>query len=92
EEWIASGVPVIISVAWGRNQLTGAPIPTSAGHLEVLAGFDARGNPIINDPAAPTNAAVQRTYLRAELEKLWLQSSGGTAYLIYPMGRAVPKN
>jgi hypothetical protein len=90
EQWIAAGVPVIMSVSWARNQLTGAPIPSSNGHLIVLAGFDASGNPIINDPAASTNAAVQRTYNRAELEKLWLQGSGGTAYLIYPSGHPTP--
>jgi hypothetical protein len=91
EPWIAAGVPVIMSVAWTRNQLTGAPIPSSNGHLMVLAGFDPRGNPILNDPAAASNGAVQRTYSRAELERLWLQNSGGTVYLIYPAGRAVPK-
>jgi Peptidase_C39 like family len=91
EDWIAAGVPVIISYGWGRNQLTGAPLPASNGHLAVLVGFDAKGNPIVNDPAAPANEAVQRTYQRAELERLWLQSSGGTVYLIYPVGRAVPK-
>jgi hypothetical protein len=91
EAWIAAGVPVIMSVAWSRNQLTGAPIPTSNGHLMVLAGFDARGNPILNDPAASSNGTVQRTYARTELERLWLQSSGGTVYLIFPAGRVVPK-
>ncbi len=91
EEWIAAGVPVIMSYSWGRNQLTGAPIPASNGHLAVLVGFDAQGNPIVNDPAAASNDAVQRTYPRAELEKLWLQGSGGTVYVIYPAGRTVPK-
>lgn len=90
EAWIAAGVPVIISYSWGRGQLTGAPLPASNGHLAVLAGFDAKGNPVVNDPAAPNNEAVQRTYSRAELERLWLQGSGGTAYLIYPAGRVVP--
>ena len=91
EEWIAAGVPVIMSLSWGRGQLTGAPIAASNGHLMVLVGFDAGGNPVVNDPAAATNEAVQRTYRRGELEKLWLQGSGGTAYLIYPAGRAVPR-
>jgi hypothetical protein len=91
EEWIAAGVPVIMSISWGRGQLTGAPISASNGHLVVLAGFDARGNPVVNDPAAPSNEAVQRTYQRAQLEKLWLQASGGTAYLVYPAGRSVPR-
>jgi hypothetical protein len=90
EEWIAAGVPVIISYSWGRGQLTGAPIPASNGHLAVLTGFDAKGNPVVNDPAAPSNEAVQRSYSRAELERLWLQGSGGTAYLIYPAGKTVP--
>lgn len=84
ESWIAQGVPVVISFAWGTGQLTGAAIPSSAGHLAVVVGFDANGNPIVNDPAASTDAAVQRTYLRSELEKLWLQHSGGTVYLIHP--------
>ena len=91
EEWVAAGVPVVMSYSWGRDQLTGAPIPASNGHLAVLVGFDAQGNPVVNDPAAASNEAVQRTYSRAELERLWLQGSGGTVYLIYPVGRAVPK-
>jgi hypothetical protein len=91
EEWIAAGVPVIMSVSWGRQQLTGAPISTSNGHLMVLVGFDGKGNPIVNDPAAPGNETVQRTYMRAELERLWLQASGGTAYVIYPAGKTVPR-
>jgi hypothetical protein len=90
EEWVAAGVPVIMSVSWGRGQLTGAAIAASNGHLMVLVGFDTGGNPIINDPAAASNEAVQRTYKRGELERLWLQGSGGTAYVVYPLGRAVP--
>jgi hypothetical protein len=40
----------------------------------------------VNDPAASTDADVQRTYIRAELERLWLEHSGGTVYIIYPQG------
>ena len=57
----------------------------------MIVGFDAAGNPIVNDPAASTNEDVQRTYDRAELEAVWLQASGGTVYLIYPQGYAVPQ-
>jgi hypothetical protein len=91
EDWIAAGVPLVMSIGWGRGQLTGAPLPTSSGHLVVLAGFDAQGNPVVNDPAAPSDQAVQRTYRRAQFERLWLARSGGTAYVIYPAGRTVPK-
>lgn len=90
EDWIAAGVPLIMSISWGRNQLTGAPVPSSNGHLVVLAGFDAEGNPVINDPAARSDSTVQRTYIRSEFEKLWLRNSGGTVYLIYPPGKHVP--
>jgi hypothetical protein len=90
EEFVAAGVPVIISIAWGKNDLTGSSVASTNGHLLVLVGFDASGNPIINDPAAPSDADVQRTYLRSEFEPLWLQSSGGTVYLIYPQGMAIP--
>ncbi len=82
EQWIARGVPLIISYGWREGQLTGAPIPRSSGHLAVLVGFDASGNPVVNDPAAPDDASVRRTYLRYELEPLWLRHSGGTVYLI----------
>jgi len=90
EEYVAAGVPVIMSIAWGKGDLTGSDIESTNGHLFVLVGFDASGNPIVNDPASPADATVQRTYLRSELESLWLQASGGTVYLIYPQGTSVP--
>lgn len=92
EEFIAAGVPVVMSIAWGNGDLTGADIDSTNGHLLVLVGFDALGNPIVNDPASPSNGeAVQHTYLRSEFEPLWLQASGGTVYLIYPEGHDVPE-
>ena len=90
EEYVAAGVPVIMSIAWGKGELTGAGIESTNGHLFVLVGFDASGNPIVNDPASPDDDSVQRTYQRDELEPLWLQASGGTVYLIYPPDTEVP--
>ena len=90
EKYVAAGVPVIMSIAWNKGELSGADIDSTNGHLFVLVGFDAAGNPIVNDPASPTNESVQHTYLRSELEPLWLKASGGTVYLIYPQGMAVP--
>ena len=90
EAWIEAGVPVVISFGWKAGTLAGAPATASSGHISVLVGFDAAGNPIVNDTAAATNETVQRTYRRAELEMLWLQHSGGTVYLVYPPGHAVP--
>jgi len=84
EAWVAQGVPVAISYAWGKGDLTGAAVKSSSGHLSVVVGFDVDGNPIVNDPAAATDGEVQRTYLRSELEPLWLAASAGTVYLIKP--------
>jgi hypothetical protein len=84
EAWVAGGVPVVISYAWKKGQLTGAAVGSSSGHLSVVVGFDDQGNPIVNDPAAASDEDVQRTYLRSELEPLWLENSGGTVYLIKP--------
>ena len=91
EEFVKAGVPVIMSIAWGNGDLTGADIDSTNGHLLVLVGFDDQGNPIANDPASPADGSpVQHTYMRSEFEPLWLEASGGTVYLIYPTGMAVP--
>ncbi|NYE37065.1 uncharacterized protein YvpB [Nocardioides cavernae] len=82
EDHIAAGVPLIVSIAFGRNQLAGAPISTSNGHLLVIVGFEADGDVVVNDPAGATNAEVRRTYDRAQFERLWIAASGGTAYVI----------
>ena len=92
EHWIEAGVPLVASIAWGKKELSGAPIDSSNGHLVVIAGFDARGNPVVNDPAAAFDEDVQRTYLRSEFEAVWLKASGGTVYLIYPIGHNVPES
>ncbi|MGY2981551.1 C39 family peptidase [Synechococcus sp. JA-2-3B'a(2-13)] len=98
EAWIAAGVPVVLSYAWGEGELEGAPIPRSNGHLAVLVGFArgsgaeqfSHGDPILHDPAAKTNEEVRRTYRREQLESLWLEHSGGTVYLIHPREWPVP--
>jgi hypothetical protein len=82
EDHIAAGVPLVISIAFGRQQLTGAPISSSNGHLLVVVGFEADGDVVVNDPAGATNADVRRVYDRAQLERLWIAASGGTAYVI----------
>ena len=41
EPWVAAGIPVVISYYWHEGDLTGAPIPTSDGHLAVLVGIGA---------------------------------------------------
>jgi hypothetical protein len=92
EEWISAGVPVIMSYAYGEGELPGSPISSTNGHIMVVRGFDANGNVITNDPAAASDDAVRIVYDRATLERLWLSHSGGTVYLIYPKGHAIPSD
>jgi hypothetical protein len=87
---LAAGIPLVISYGWRTGELPGAPLPASNGHLAVLAGFDAAGDPVVYDPAAPEDGAVRRRYPRSALERLWLTHSGGTAYVIAPPERVPP--
>ncbi len=86
EPYINSGTPVVVSVRFGRGELANAPISMTNGHLMVVVGFDASGNVVVNDPAAPTNATVRRTYDRSQFENVWIPASpsgsGGLAYVI----------
>lgn len=90
ERFVRAGIPLVVSIRFGRGQLDGAPISSTAGHLLVLSGFTAAGNPIVMDPAAPSNATVRRTYDRAQFERAWLGGSGGMAYVIRDAAHPLP--
>ncbi|MBO0843145.1 MAG: peptidase C39 family protein, partial [Nocardioides sp.] len=89
QAFIARGIPVVISIAFAKGGLTGAPISSTAGHLVVVVGFTAAGRPVVNDPAAKTDASVRHIYSRAQLERAWLKGSKGTAYII-TKGQTLP--
>jgi hypothetical protein len=89
ERCVAAGLPVVASIAWKGNELSGAPIPESEGHLLVIRGFDHLGNVVVNDPAGCDDSRVRRVYRRDEFARAWFYSgSGGVAYLVYPDGSA----
>ncbi len=77
---MAAGVPLALSLAWKKGELDNPPLPETDGHFVVLCGFDAKGDPIVNDPAQP---AIRVTYPRAQFQRLWL-GHGGIAYVIAP--------
>jgi hypothetical protein len=81
----------VLSIAFGPGELDGAPIGSSNGHLLVLRGFTKSGRPIVNDPAAPRNRSVRRVYSRAQLERAWITSTAGTAYVARPARVSLPR-
>lgn len=89
ERFVRAGIPLALSVRFGRGQLSGAPISSSPGHLLVLVGFTATGRPVVNDPAASTDAGVRRSYDRGQLERAW-QRSGGTTYVVRDAAHPLP--
>jgi len=84
EDWIASGIPVGLSVCY--NRLRGRLGPSS-GHLVVCVGFTADGDVIINDPGTRLN--VRKTFPRKNLISAWAYSHNAV-YLIYPESVEVP--
>ncbi len=86
EQFIAAGIPLVVSVTFTEEQLDGAGYGT-AGHLLTIIGFDADGNVVSNDPAShqvASNDEVRTTYDRRQFEDAWLARTGGIAYVIHP--------
>lgn len=81
EREIAAGTPVIISHAWRKGDLDGAPLPASSGHLIVVVGFTPKGDVIVNDPAL---RSVRRVYERRQLHTTWLERGQGIMYILRP--------
>ncbi|GAC1324988.1 MAG: hypothetical protein NVSMB2_23350 [Chloroflexota bacterium] len=91
ERYIRAGIPLVASIATKPNELDGFLFPGgTTGHLVVIVGFDGQGNPIVNDPAASSNATVRRVYDRSQLEHVWLRGSSGTVYVIHPADVPLP--
>ncbi len=91
ERFIAAGIPVAASISFSRGQLSGAPISATAGHLVVIVGFTAKGDVVVNDPAAPNNSTVRRTYARGQFERAWLRKSSGTVYVVRDAKHPLPR-
>jgi hypothetical protein len=91
EDWVAAGVPVVVSVSPGV--LNGKPDLPDTGHLVVCVGFTTEGDVIMNDPWAHRDQGqpVRRTYRRQNLAAAWNRSHR-TVYLIYPTSAKIPKD
>ncbi|WP_203338467.1 peptidase C39 family protein [Nocardioides limicola] len=90
EEFIAAGIPLIVSISFGAGQLSGAPITATNGHLVVIVGFTSTGDVIVNDPAAAHASGVRRVYSRSQFERAWMSRSKGLSYVIHAAGQSLP--
>jgi hypothetical protein len=82
---VAADQPLVMSIrAQEKGELTGAYYDVTLGHLLVLTGFEDESHVAVNDPAYRNPADGQRTYLREDLEKVWMRSRGGLAYVLLP--------
>ncbi len=92
EQFIKAGIPLVASVSFKKNELTGAGYGTN-GHLMVIVGFTKSGDVVANDPASHLIASddqVRVVYDRAEFESAWVPHSGGIVYVIHPAGQPLP--
>jgi hypothetical protein len=91
EPFIKAGIPLVASIAFESNKLTGADIKSTNGHLVVIVGFSGDGSKVyVNDPASPDDASVEHAYDRAQFENAWIGGSGGIVYVDRPAGWPTP--
>jgi uncharacterized protein YvpB len=91
EDWIAAGIPVIISVSsYLTNDRTSGP---DNGHLIVCVGFTEKGDVVTNNPGVSVkrNVRARQVYAREKVVNAWKKSKN-TVYLIYPETAKVPAN
>jgi hypothetical protein len=88
EDWIAAGIPVIISARWDLLK-DGRPEDLN-GHLTICRGFTEDGDLVINDPWTDTKVeSVKHIYKRANVIHAWSMSHN-TVYLVYPENSQLP--
>jgi hypothetical protein len=89
EDWIAAGIPVVISAPW--HLLQPGRSDTGNGHLTVCIGFTETGDVLINDPAANLQKGqhVRHIYTRQNVINAWRESKN-TVYLVYPESAKIP--
>jgi hypothetical protein len=92
ESFLASGIPLVVSVSFKEGKLDGAGYSTN-GHLLVIRGFTRSGDVIVNDPAShliADDTRVRVIYDREQFENTWVPHSGGIVYVIHPAGHPLP--
>ncbi|WP_423462437.1 C39 family peptidase [Promicromonospora sp. MS192] len=90
ERFVAAGIPLVLSINFTAEEMPEAGYETD-GHLVVLRGFTADGDPILNDPHGATNDAVRVVYTRENFERVWQTSTDGLTYVYHPKDVDLPR-
>ncbi len=91
EDWIAAGVPPILSVSsYLTNDRHSGP---DHGHLIVCAGFTETGDVVVNNPGVSVKKGerARQIYPRQKVIEAWRKSKN-TVYLVYPETTVMPPN
>lgn len=88
EDWIAAGIPVVISARY--DLLQDGRADDFNGHLTVCRGFTENGDLVINDPWTDVKVeSIRHIYKRANVIRAWA-TSYNTVYLVYPEDTKLP--
>jgi len=79
-EELERGNPVIASIRFGEGEFPGNVMKETSGHLILVRGLTAEGDPIVNDPAS-LDKGRRIIYKADELASAWFDK-GGAAYII----------
>jgi len=89
ERFVEAGIPLVVSINFTTEEMPEAGYETN-GHLVVLRGFTADGDPVINDPNKASNEDVRVVYTRENFERVWQTSTDGLTYVFHPETTPLP--
>lgn len=81
EEFVTDDSCVLASIAFGENELPGAPQAHTTGHLVLIQGWK-NDQILVADPAAPSADSVCRAYNKADFARAWLKRKQGISYIV----------
>ncbi|MBP5403465.1 MAG: C39 family peptidase [Elusimicrobiaceae bacterium] len=81
KEFVTPDSLVIASIAFKKDELPGAPLEKTPGHLVLIRGYK-DGKILVADPAAPDDNSVLREYDAKAFAGAWLQNKQGAAYVV----------
>ena len=81
QEFVTPDSFVIASIAFKKDELPGAPLEKTPGHLVLIRGYK-DGQILVADPAAPDTPSVLRAYEAKAFARAWLQNKQGAAYVV----------